>query len=392
MSLVQSFRAEVLTYFGANTVQVEELLTYNQNIFCHDQLVFPLQFPLTSEAHVATWEKYAVAAKELGVFEVLKQRLVQFRFPIQEGISQSEAYRCATRRGVSVDNMVEATGLVLKQPERLQLILHQSLAGTIPVLLTSNREDFVSLVQSLTRRNEPHPIPASMAACMVTGFNNWDRINQYRQQWAACNPSNCSETSWQAEFKRIIPQKQLYQDRFIILGKGCYSNVAAKEMRLAELQWQCLSHLIRLEHESTHYLTLRLFNSMRNNLLDEIIADYQGIVTATGSYQADSFLRFMGLEFFPDYHQGGRLQNYLGNPPLSSGSFKILQALVTVAADNLQRFDTLVGSKLRDINLQHVVLIALSYLTLEELASKEASYRIQQSIDKLRKLDLSLLK
>lgn len=74
---------------------------------------------------------------------------------------------------------------------------------------------------------------------------------------------------------------------------------------------------------------------MRNNMRDELIADYQGIVAANGGrYRADWFLRFIGLEAFPEYRQGGRLQNYRGQPPLSDGAFKILQVLVKDAAEN----------------------------------------------------------
>jgi hypothetical protein len=228
---------------------------------------------------VAAWEEYAVAARVVGVFEVLKQRLVQLRFPIKEGISQTEAYLSATRRGVAADGMPEATGLVLQQPEKLQLILHQSLAGIIPVLLAGNREDFLSLVQALTKRNESLPIPNSMGACIISGFNNWDRIRQYRQKWEAENLAS-SEINWAKEFQRLIPQKQLYQDKLIILSDGAYSNVSARDMGLEESQWQQLSLTIRLEHECTHYFTRRLFNSMRNIILDELIADYRALVSS----------------------------------------------------------------------------------------------------------------
>ncbi|QFS52029.1 DUF7005 family protein [Nostoc sphaeroides] len=424
MIATQSFRTDILASFQATAAQTEELLAYNQNIFNHDTLTYPVKFPLTPEPHVNAWEEYTLAARVVGIFEVLKKRLVQFRFPILEGISQTQAYRDATCRGVTVDDMAEATGLVLQQPEKLQLILHQSLAGTIPVLLAGNREDFVSLVQALTRRNEPQLVPDSMGACIVSGFNNWDRIHQYRQQWIAENPTNCSETSWLVEFKQLIPQKQLYQDKFIILSDGFYSNVSASEIGIDESQWQQLSVKIRLEHECTHYFTRRLFNSMRNNIFDEIIADYRGIIAAIGYYRADWFLRFLGLESFPNYREGGRLQNYRGNPPLSDGAFEILQVLVKAAAENLQRFDTEYTQKLSNTNIsnfsgylenlspfrretlnfhsesvgkgvrggfvksqtniQPLILISLTYLTLEELASQEASFLIQQTLDKLQ--------
>lgn len=316
------WRTTVLTFYQANTAEVEELLDYNQNRFEHQDLSQTVQLPLADESHITTWQEYAAAAKEVGVFETLQQRLVQLQFPIVPGISQTEAYRATTRRGVPVGDRKQSPGLVLQQPEQLQLILHPSLAGTVPVLYTPNRADFVSLVQALTKKNEPQPIPQTMGACMVAGFNNWDRIRRYRQQWQAENFPYCSEADWTQEFRRLIPHKHLYQDRFILLSGGDYSHVPARELGLSEQEWQRLSYCLRLEHESIHYLTRRLFNSMQNNLLDELIADYWGIVVATGEYRADWFLRFLGLESFPQYRQGGRLENYRGQPPLSPGDRK----------------------------------------------------------------------
>jgi hypothetical protein len=382
----QEFRASVLAAYGADEGEIKELLAYNDNVFVRTHIKHPIQFPLPSEPHLSAWEKYAVDAKEIGAFKALKQRLVQLQFPIREGISQTQTYRAATFKGISVDGITEASGLSLKHPDRLQLIIHQSLAGAIPVLLTENREDFVSLVQALTKRNEPTSIPDSMGACIVGGFNNWDRIRQYRQQWELYNPNNCSESKWAEEFKRLIPQKQLYQDRFIILSNGFYSNISAKDIGLSESEWQDLSVTIRLEHECTHYFTRRLFNSMRNNLLDELIADYRGIVAAIGKYQADWFLRFLGLESFPKYREGGRLQNYCGQPPLSEGAFKILQVLIKAAAENLEHFHSEHKQELEESKMQLLMLMSLTCLTLEELASQEANILIAKTLNKLQEM------
>jgi hypothetical protein len=381
----QEFRSSVLATYGASPSEVEELLVYNENVFDRTSLPLSLEFPLASEPHVSAWEQYAADAREMGAFEALKQRLVQLQFPIQDGISQSEAYQAATRKGASVTDRPEATGLVLQQPEQLQLIVHQSLAGPIPVLIAGTREDFVSLVRALTMRNEPKPIPDSMGACIVAGFNNWDRVHQYRQQWEAKHPADNSQISWTVEFKKLIQQKERYQDRFIILSNGPYSAVSASDIGLSETEWQRLSLTIRLEHECTHYFTRRLLGSMRNNLLDELIADYRGIVAAIGCYRADWFLRFMGLASFPDYQEGGRLQNYRGQPPLSEGAFKVLGALVKAAAQNLQRFDAEQKDELRHANGQAIMLMALTNLTIEELAGKDANHLIQTAISSVSK-------
>lgn len=384
----EDFRASVLLSYDATTSEVNELLVYNRNVFDHSSLKFDIKFPLPDELFAATWEHYACESSKKGVFEYLKTRVIQLRFPIKEGISQTETYRAATRKGISAD-MAEATGLILKHPEKLQLILHQTPAGRIPFLITRQREDFISLVQALTMRNEPGPVPASMGACMVAGYNNWDRIREYRKQWETKNHADSSEEKWQEEFQEIIPRKELYQDRFIILSDGPYSAVSATDIGLSEEEWKNASLTIRREHESAHYFTRRIFSSMRNNLIDELIADYMGIVAATGKFRADWFLRFLGLESFPDYRDGGRLQNYRGQPPLSDRAFKILQALVKSAAENLESFDTECSKELHDPGGQSLMLTALTHLTLEELASRKMDSLLQQALNGLREKHIS---
>ena len=362
-------RARILAGFGASDCETEELLVYNQNVFERDDVKASRPFSLPSEPHLAVWQKYFTEAETNGTWSTLQNALVQLRFPIQAGISQTLAYREATRKGIKPNVTTE----LLQQPEALQLTIHQSLAGEIPVLLTTNRDDFIYLVRAITKRNEPVTIPDSMGACMVAGYNNWDRIHRYRQQWSVDNPGS-SELAWSAEFKRLTARKELYQDRFIILSDGFYSNVQPQELGLTETEWRHLSLTIRLEHECTHYFTRRVFNSMRNNLLDEFIADYRGIVAATGSYKADWFLRFLGLESLTHYREGGRLQNYRGQ--LSDGAFKILQRLVKSAAENLENFDRTRAPT----EEQTIMLMTLTSLTIEELASSQMSDRILRII------------
>jgi len=177
-----------------------------------------------------------------------------------------------------------------------------------------------------------------------------------------------------------LPHKELYQDCFILLSPGPYSGVAARDMGLPANRWRQISVTIRLEHECTHYLTRRLFAAMRNNALDELLADYRGIVAGNGRYRADWFLRFLGLEAFPAYREGGRLQNYRGDPALSDEAFAVLQGLVKDAASNLEHFDQDHAEELTTIHAQGRLLIGLTRLTLEELASKQADELIQQAV------------
>jgi hypothetical protein len=262
--------------------------------------------------------------------------------------------------------------LYLRKPDTLQLIIHSADAGKIPILIAPEREDFVSLIRALTARNEPQPIPESMGACIISGYNNWDRIRAYRSAWSRKLGSEATDESWLVEFRNLIPRRELYQDRFILLSCGYYSSVAPETLGLTSGEWRKNSLIIRREHECTHYFTRRMFHSMRNHVLDELIADYAGLTAATGRFRAEWFHHFMGLEQFPSFRCSGRLSYYRGEPPLSERSFHILQRILVAAAVTLEQFSNQLASAPFPAT-RPFILLALSTLTLEELAAPQAS-------------------
>ncbi|MBW1962661.1 MAG: hypothetical protein JRJ04_14555 [Deltaproteobacteria bacterium] len=371
-------RRRVLFSLGAGAAEAEELLAYNINRFALPAKAVTL--PLPDEPFVAAWKSYLTEGRQKGMFACLRNRLVQLQFPVREGVSQTTAYRQATRKGLPTSAMPEATGLTLKDLEGVHLALHSTAAGHIPVLTVSEREDFVALVRALSMRNEPCPVPDSMGAAMVAGLNNWDRIRSLKEKWQETHPQDKAGQGWREAFRRIIPQKELYQDRLILLSNGPYSDVPAQELGLKPDEWRRRSLLIRREHECTHYFTRRVFGIMQDRLLDELLADFMGIVAANGTFRSDWFLRFMGLEHFPDYRVGGRLENYRGQPPLSTKAFRVLQKLVRQAAINLEHFTTpsLQGPK----NIEKSTLLTgLAQMTLEELGSSEAETMFHKALE-----------
>lgn len=99
---------------------------------------------------------------------------------------------------------------------------------------SSNRNDFQSLVRVFAHRNEPVHIPASMGACMIKGYNNWDRVARYKRQ--------CGENF---DFNHMKAYRELYQDTFLILSDAEYSGVTAEMLGLSDDEWHKLSKLIR---------------------------------------------------------------------------------------------------------------------------------------------------
>jgi hypothetical protein len=358
-----TFRANVLTSAGATTEEVDELLRYNEN---HFKLAgsHALDFPLADERFVKIWKGYAREVEQSGSLASLEKYLVQLRFPIQAGISTTPEYLACTRRGEAPAPSTVGSGFSWRDATRCRLEIQATAAGHIPCLIAELREDFVSLVQALARRNEPDHIPQSMGACLVAGYNNWDRIRTLRSH------SGCTEETWPQEFQRIkLHKKELYQDCFIILGSGPYSGVDAAALGLEKARWSDLSLKIRREHECAHYFSRRVFASMRNNLLDELIADYFGISSAVGRFRADWLLAFFGLEAFPHYRREGRLEYYRREPRISDGAFRVLQRLLVNAARNLEEFDQQYVPTGQHLRMQPAIFMTLAALTMEQIAA-----------------------
>lgn len=363
-------RAALWSSLGATPEETRQLLEYARSEF--DLARAPTSFPLPDEPFTAAWERYAEEADRVGAWACLRDRLVQLRFPIEAGISESPAYRAAIRRGVWP--APDSPGLVLTRPDELRLFFAETPVGRVPVILAASRPDFVALVRALGHLNEPRQILDSVGATIIGGFNNWDRIASLRRAWEA-DPPPGSPSTWAERWRELAREPSLYQDRFIVLSSGPYSSASAADVGLSEEEWTRCSIALRLEHECTHYFTRRALGAMRNRLIDELIADYMGIIAAIGHFRADWLLRFLGLEQYPTYRPGGRLEEYRGELPLDSGAFHLLCRAAQQCAHNLEAIDRLRPSWTRSPESsadQAETILALAALGLEGLAKESA--------------------
>jgi hypothetical protein len=365
---------------GAQGAVLDELAAYCTHPYAADRQ--PPAFPLPDEPHIERWRLYADEARRDGAFPALRRRFVQLRVPIQAGVSADDAYRAATRKGHAEEADRKFTpGLALEDPAGLQFELLPTIAGSVPVLTPSTRVDFERLVRAFTERNEPAPVPASMGACIVTGLNNWDRIAAYREAWARRQADGDSDAAWNDEFARLVPQKALYQDRFIILSRGPYSKVGAGDARMDEGEWLARSLVIRREHELTHYFTYRVFGLLRSHASDELLADFVGLVRAFGTYRGDLARLVLGLERFPAFRPGGRLEGYRGTPPLSDEAFAMLTRVVHAAVANLEAVAAAEAARLSDLGELARLTYALSTFPLDELAEDGFVAKVKRRLD-----------
>jgi len=374
----RAFRADVLARAGAaSAAVVDELLTYNTKPFPTELAAQPPVFPLQDEPHVDAWRRYLRESEGSDVFTALKRHFIQLRFPIRAGISEDDGYRQATRKGIfEAADAFAGEAMQLARPDLLQLMIHPTIAGHVPLLIVGDRGDFVRLVQAFSERNEPKPVLDSMGACIVKGLNNWSRIHVRRAEWEREHGPD----GWAEEFQRLVPQKELYQDGFIILSTGPYSAIPARDVGMDEREWLDRSIAIRREHEITHYFTLRALKTIRNNVFDELIADFVGLVRAFGRYRADYALRFLGLEAYPAFRPGGRLEVYRGKPPLSDDAWAVARTLAVQSARNLEAFAASEPAQLQSLAALGALTFTLSTLTLEELAAPEMASLVRGQI------------
>ena len=196
-------------------------------------------------------------------------------------------------------------GIDFKKYSSLQTDLFRSFGGRIPVMHMKDRQEFEDLICLIFYKGEKQKIPASMGALTIKGW------------------------------KDIFGQSH----RVILLSDGYYSDVLPEHVGLTAEVWKEKSRIIRRTHELAHYYMLRTLGFMKSALKDEIIADTMGIVEAFGEYRYDLFLRFMGLENYPEYRWGGRLENYRPrDSEFSDKEFRELQEAAYLISKELEIF------------------------------------------------------
>ncbi|MDZ7899432.1 MAG: hypothetical protein U5N85_15590 [Arcicella sp.] len=312
----------------------EELVTYFQNKFSSKEV--KKQFSFVDEPYINSWEGYCNDSVEKGTFEVLKKCYPQLNFPIEEDINKRQDYIDAVLRGKTIgfneNNTLNLHGIEFE--------IYKSIAGKVPVIKVPDNQDFIQIIQSLLHKNNPALVPASMGAILINGINNWDRLHTLKQNWLDKNPFG----NWNEEFSNnVLSRPNLFKDKIIVLSTKPYSNVAASSLGLSEDVWKSYSYSIRLEHECTHLYTLKKYGYASNNLHDELIADYIGITKTIGYYSKAWMLAFMGLEEYPKYRKGARLENYLGSSSLSLENFEQLTVIIKNAIENITLFDSQLG-------------------------------------------------
>ncbi len=348
-------RREILERAGAREETLTELLTRNTPLEIDQRPTLPFE----EEAHLPAWRGYAHESATRGAWTVVREKLVHLAFPVRAGTSQDPAWRASVLQGAAPPPT--APGLTLEGPDTFELRLVDTPGGPLPALIAGTRGDFERLVQALAHRGEPVFVPPAMGTCLVTGVLNWDRIRAHEARWLATPPPERDRPRWDEEFRYLKEHKELTQDTLILVSHGPYSGVAAPA-GVAEAAWLDRSLALRLAHEGVHYFTLRAFGRLGHTVLEELVADWAACHAAWGRYDPALARQFLGLEAFPRYRHGGRLENYWPLDSRNADSFAVLCHLAWHAVARLAAIPPSPPDR-----LPHLLLELLS-LSLEELA------------------------
>lgn len=339
----------------------EELKIYLSNKFKSEKIVASFE----NEIEIKYWEELArKTTRDKLLFNELKKCYPQLNFPIESGIEKKEEYKEVVLKG-KTENINLDVLLKLNDCKNITLRISETIAGKIAIITVPDKEDFITIIQCLLYKNNPQHVPQSMGAVLINGLNNWQKIVLLKKEWLATHNAE----NWSKYFYlNILPNYTLYKDNLIIISTKPYSNVSAKQLGLDESLWLSYSGSIREEHECTHLYTLKKFGVASNNLHDELIADYIGIVKTIGTYNKSWMLLFMGLENYPKYRQGARLENYTSANKLSKEDFKQLVTIIKMAIENISIFHESLGN-LQSNRDQMCRIDALCDTSLEELSS-----------------------
>ena len=253
--------------------------------------MMPMEEDPQEEIFAEDWE--ALIGNHAGMpWQVLRDMFVELDFPVCKGQSENPELLAAMKQGIRPAQAQEAWAPA--EPEKIFVYLQKTPIGRIPVIECGSDKDFIHLQRCLIYRCEPRHVPDSRGATILKNYNNWARIKMH-----------------QGGMPDVLRRPEYYRDYIILLSHRYYSGVAPEVFGLGDVEWREKSLVLRREHEIAHYLTQRYYHSSKNELHDELIADFMGLTAAFGDYDPAKFFAFLGLENYPDYRKGGRLELYL---------------------------------------------------------------------------------
>ena len=262
----------------------------------------------------------------------------------------------------------------------MQVTIEGHWAGALPMISLTDRGDFEHLFQCLGNRGEPMDISPQAHALMVVGLISPRRIAagraRYQRGEFGNDPRVSACSSWAEAMRALDASDQcLFRDRLLLTHVDHYAGLQSDQIGHGQTpeSWLRTSQCIRVNHELTHHATRRLFGNMRLNLHDELIADCIGFLSGIGSFDADVFLKGLGIEPDGKPRAGGRVWMYVRG--LDQDQTRVACELAVSAARNL---DGWLADRVRPDD--PALTRALARLSLVELSGVDARERLDDVV------------
>lgn len=332
------------------------------------------RLPLPDESHIASWRDWL--EEEDVTTARLAERLPQLMFGIHEGLSQTPEYKRAIL-SAELDDLPESA---FKPNGSIEILIEQHWAGHLPVIRVTDRSDFEYLFASLANRGEPINISPQVHASMIAGLISPGRLAEARRAWEEgslqADPLVAGCTSWGEAMQALDKRDRTrFRERILITHDVEYAGLRPEDVDadLDEGDWLHKSQVIRLEHEFTHYATRRMFDNMRLNLHDELVADCMGFTTAFDRFDSSLFLRGLGIDESLQPRDGGRVWMYV--PGLDASEVPEVCAIAAAAA---QAVEAVLDRS--SVSQRALLMQGIASLALQDLAAADGQVRLEAAL------------
>ncbi|MDG2030191.1 MAG: hypothetical protein P8J45_04220 [Phycisphaerales bacterium] len=330
--------------------------------------------PLPEESNVGCWREWLEIEP---TSERLVKWLPQLALEVREGVSRSTQYKSGILGG-ELELLPDPAGFSLHGSFQVSIEGHWS--GNLPVITLTDRADFEHFFQCLGNHGEPIDISPQAHALMVIGLVSPRKVHAARSLWdqglMKDDPRVSGCANWSDAMRALDSRdKCFFRDQVLLTHVDRYAGLDSDQVGhgLTPERWLEVSRVIRLNHEFTHHATRRLFENMRLNLHDEIIADCIGFLAGLGCFDSNVFLMGLGIDPDGGARPDGRVRMYVRG--LGEDEVRTVCGLTVSAARNLEAW---LGG--RDSPAAPQLTRALARLSLEDLAGFDASMRIDATM------------
>lgn len=360
-------RKNILLKKGASEAEINELLEFNSGIFDYSNLETEISFPLDDELFIKSWRNYEEEAKSIGVFPVIRKAIPHLNFPINDKIADNPEYKDAVLYANIKNERLKSNDLELVAPVNFQMAIVPTDAGSIPLLYIPERKDFIAVYSAVKNSNNPMTVPDKLTSALIRDIRNSERINQYKERFMKKKSLMNLNTTWRDEFSKLLLKKELYLDSFIIISGGNAANVKPEDAGYPKDEWNAVSIVINREKAILQYYMKRIFQVEKLHPYLELIAFYHALKIATKKFSADLLIKLM----LPDTDKPTDIPACgigASEFKLSPNICDILRKLIIASAENLEAFEKIYSNELANHD-PNLLLISLTYITLEELSS-----------------------